>query len=167
MIVSNHPLPCKRARALEFTHFSKPSRKFVEECIYGIQASGDTHLLVDPTEIRKEFSYKMEFVTRVRDASRSSKEGRDVLVNGYHGCMVAACRPGGRKTVPLALKLWSSRSPGFGRETPKTTSRNALQPLSMRVPCISALKKWVNSRNVDTIDMPVRKCHFRLRSCTI
>ena len=124
-----------------FTHFSKPSKKFVEECIYGIQASGDTKLssivraidddirpiytekrlsrnlddetlessvaeavlkdgarsvrgdtllLVDPTEIRKEFSYKMEFVTRVRDASRSSKEGRDVLVNGYHGCMVAA-----------------------------------------------------------------------------
>ena len=150
-----------------FTHFSKPSKKFVEECIYGIQASGDTKLssivraidddirpiytekrlsrnlddetleasvaeavlkdgarsvrgdtllLVDPTEIRKEFSYKMEFVTRVRDASRSSKEGRDVLVNGYHGCMVAACRPGGRNTVPLALKLWSSRSPGFKGE---------------------------------------------------
>ena len=50
----------------------------------------DTLLLVDPTEIRKEFSYKMEFVTLVRDASRSSKEGRDVIVNGYHGCMVAA-----------------------------------------------------------------------------
>ena len=150
-----------------FTHFSKPARKFVEECIYGIQASGDTKLssivraidddikpiytekrlsrnldddtlessvsgavlkdgarsvkndtllLVDPTEIRKEFSYKMEFVTRVRDASRSSKEGRDVLVNGYHGCMIAACRLGGRKTVPLALKLWSSRSPGFKGE---------------------------------------------------
>ena len=30
--------------------------------------------------------------------------------------MVAACRPGGRKTVPLALKLWSSRSPGFRGE---------------------------------------------------
>ena len=99
-----------------FTRFSKPAKKFIEECIYGIQASGDTLLLVDPTEIRKEFSYKMEFVTRVRDASRSSKEGRDVLVNGYHGCMVAACRPGGRKTVPLALKLWSSRSPGFKGE---------------------------------------------------
>ena len=150
-----------------FTHFSKPSKKFVEECIYGIQASGDTKLssivraidddikpiytekrlsrnldgdsigddiaaavleagaasvrgdtllLVDPTEIRKEFAHAMEYVTRVRDASRSSKEGRDVLVNGYHGCMVAACRPGGRKTVPLALKLWSSRSPGFKGE---------------------------------------------------
>ena len=150
-----------------FTHFSKPSRRFIEECIYGIQASGDTKLssivraidddirpiytekrlsrnlddealeaavaqailaegartvrsdtllLVDPTEIRKEFAHAMEHVTLVRDASRSSKEGRDVLVNGYHGCMVAACRPGGRKTVPLALKLWLSRSPGFKGE---------------------------------------------------
>ena len=103
-------------------------KKFVEECIYGIQASGDTKLssivraidddvrpidtekrlsrnlddatlessvaeavlkdgarsvrgdtllLVDPTEIRKEFSYKMEFVTRVRDA-----KGRSVLSRG-------------------------------------------------------------------------------------
>ena len=75
---------------------------------------GDTLLLVDPTEIRKEFSYKMEFVTRVRDASRSSKEGRDVLVNGYHGCMVAACRPGGRKTVPLVLKQSPSWDFGAG-----------------------------------------------------
>ena len=150
-----------------FTHFSKPARRFVEECIYGIQASGDTKLssivraidddirpiytekrlsrnlddatletsiadavlkdgarsvradtllLVDPTEIRKEFAHAMEHVTRVRDASRSSKEGRDVLVNGYHGCMVAACRIGGRKTVPLALRLWSSRAPGFKGE---------------------------------------------------
>ena len=27
-----------------FTHFSKPKRRFIEECIYGIQASGDTKL---------------------------------------------------------------------------------------------------------------------------
>ena len=27
-----------------FAHFSKPSRRFIEECIYGIQASGDTKL---------------------------------------------------------------------------------------------------------------------------
>ena len=150
-----------------FTHFSKPARRFVEECIYGIQVSGDTKLssivraidddirpiytekrlsrnlddetletsiadavlkdgaksvradtllLVDPTEIRKEFAHAMEHVTLVRDASRSSKEGRDVLVNGYHGCMVAACRIGGRKTVPLALRLWSSRAPGVKGE---------------------------------------------------
>ena len=27
-----------------FTHFSKPGRRFVEDCIYGIQASGDAKL---------------------------------------------------------------------------------------------------------------------------
>ena len=150
-----------------FTHFSKPTARFVHEMLYGIQASGDTRLssvvraieddiepiytekrlsrnienkgleklvssailaegamhvkkdtliLVDPTEIRKEFAHRMEYVTRVRDASRSSKEGRDVLVNGYHGCMVAACTSGSRKTIPLALKLWSSRAPGHKGE---------------------------------------------------
>ena len=29
-----------------FTHFSKPSRKFVEECIYGIQATGGKGIAV-------------------------------------------------------------------------------------------------------------------------
>ena len=76
----------------------------------------DTLILVDPTEIRKEYAYKMEHISRVRDASRSSKEGRDVVVNGYHGCMVAACTSASRRTVPLALKLWSSRAPGFKGE---------------------------------------------------
>lgn len=76
----------------------------------------DTLILVDPTEICKEYAYKMEHITRVRDASRSSKEGRDVLVNGYHACAVAACASGKRKTIPLALKLWSSRAPGFKGE---------------------------------------------------
>ena len=58
----------------------------------------------------------MEHISRVRDASRSSKEGRDVIVNGYHGCMVAACTSASRRTVPLAFKLWSSRAPGFKGE---------------------------------------------------
>lgn len=76
----------------------------------------DTLLLVDPTEIRKEYGHRMEYISRVRDASRSSREERPVLVNGYHGCMVAACQPGKRKTVPLALELWSSRAPGHTSE---------------------------------------------------
>ena len=76
----------------------------------------DTLILVDPTEIRKEFGLKMEHVTMIRDASRSSKEGRDVLVHGYHGCMAVACQNGKRKTVPLALRLWSSNAPGHKGE---------------------------------------------------
>ena len=27
-----------------FTHFSKPTKRFIKECIYGIQTSGDTKL---------------------------------------------------------------------------------------------------------------------------
>ena len=76
----------------------------------------DTLILVDPTEIRKEFGLKMENITMVRDASRSSKEGKETLVHGYHGCMAVACQNGKRKTIPLALKLWSSRAEGFKGE---------------------------------------------------
>lgn len=81
----------------------------------------DTLILVDPTEIRKEFGIHMEHVTMVRDASRSSKEGRDVLVRGYHGCMAVACQNGKRKTVPLALKLWSSGAPGTRAKTTRSS----------------------------------------------
>jgi hypothetical protein len=76
----------------------------------------DTLVLVDPTEIKKEYGYRMEYISRVRDASRSSKEDRPVLVNGYHGCMAVACQPGKRKTIPLALELWSPRAPGHTSE---------------------------------------------------
>ena len=72
----------------------------------------DSLIIVDPTEIRKEFGLRMEHVTMVGDASRSSKEGREVLVHGYHGCMAVACQNVKRKTVPFALKLWSSLAPG-------------------------------------------------------
>ena len=65
---------------------------------------------------KRKHNFQMQYLTRVRDASRSSKENCEVLVNGYHGCMVAACRVGGRKTIPLALRLWSSRAPGFKGE---------------------------------------------------
>ena len=76
----------------------------------------DTLVLVDPTEIKKEYGYRMEYISRVRDASRSSKEDSPVLVNGYHGCMAVACQPGKRKTIPLALELWSPRVPGHTSE---------------------------------------------------
>ena len=99
------------------------SRNVADETIGGeidkaILAEGARHvrdnslIIVDPTEIRKEFGLHMEYVTMVRDASRSSKDGRDALVHGYHGCMAVACQNGSRRTVPLALKLWSSRAPG-------------------------------------------------------
>ena len=71
----------------------------------------NTLIIVDPTDVCKPHAYKMEHLTLVRDASRSTKDNV-VTTRGYHGCMAVACRSGSRKTVPLALKLWSSNAAG-------------------------------------------------------
>ena len=75
----------------------------------------NTLVIVDPTDVCKPHSYKMEHLTLVRDASRSTKDSV-VKTRGYHGCMAVACRSGSRKTVPLALKLWSSNAAGHKGE---------------------------------------------------
>ena len=73
----------------------------MNDSIIAFRAKEQLGKFVDPTEIRKEFGLRMEHVTMVRDASRSSNEGREVLVHGYHGCMAVACQNGRRKTVGL------------------------------------------------------------------
>jgi len=63
-----------------FTHFPKPSRKFIEECIYGIQATGGKGIAVyDRGGDRPAFyDYFMEegrdFIVRLK--------GRSVLSSG-------------------------------------------------------------------------------------
>jgi len=76
---------------------------------------GNTLVIIDPTDVCKPHARKMEHLTLVRDASRSSKDNV-VKTRGYHGCMAVACKPGSRKTVPLALKLWSSNAKGHKGE---------------------------------------------------
>ena len=71
----------------------------------------NTLVIVDPTDVCKPHSYKMENLSLVRDASRSSKESV-VTTRGYHGCMAVACKSGSRRTVPLDLRLWSSTAAG-------------------------------------------------------
>ena len=167
-------------------------KKFVEECIYGIQASGDTKLSsivraidddIRPIYTEERLSRNMDdevlkivkavyaatggkgVVVYDRGGDRPAfydyfiEENRDFIVRlkgrsvlswgGMHEvhdlarqCTMprrsSSCRASPSSSTPTT----DSR---FGRETPKTTSRNALQPLSMRVRRISALKKWVNS----------------------
>ena len=98
-----------------FTHFPKPSKKFVEECIYGIQASGDTKLSSIVRAIDDD-------IRPIYTEKRLSRNLDDETLES---------------SVAQAV-LRDSRS---GRETPKTTSRNALQPLFAGVRRISALKK--------------------------
>jgi len=138
-------------------HFSKPKRKFIEQMIFGIQASKDvklsnisraldeiislkkteerlsrhldtpglgqaineqvaqagsgrikknTLIIIDPTDIRKQYAKRMPFLGRVRDGSTGE------IVNGYWGCLVVACEVGKRKMIPLHQRLWSTRAPG-------------------------------------------------------
>jgi hypothetical protein len=141
--------------------FSKPKCKFIEQMVFGIQASKDvklsnvsraldepislkkteerlsrhldtpglgqtvneliakaarrrikkdTLIVVDPTDIRKEYAEQMPFLGRVRDGSTGA------LVNGYWGCLAVACEAGKRKMIPLHQRLWSARAPDFVSE---------------------------------------------------
>ena len=51
---------------------------------------------------------------------------RDVIVHGYHGCMAVACQNGRRRTIPLALRLWSSNAPGHRGENDEVLQTVAL-----------------------------------------
>ena len=137
-------------------HFSRPKLKFIEQMVFGIQASKDvklsnisralgepislkkteerlsrnldtpglgqavneqiayaarrrikrdTLIIVDSTDIRKEYARKMPLLGRVRDGSSGE------LVNGYWGCLAVACEAGKRKMIPLHQRLWSIQAP--------------------------------------------------------
>jgi len=53
--------------------------------------------------------------------------------------------------IRRAFTRFGRRTGLRGRETPKSTSRDELQPLSIRVRRISALKKRVNSSPVENV----------------
>jgi hypothetical protein len=70
----------------------------------------DTLIIVDPTDIRKDYAKSMPFLSRIRDGSRKE------LATGYSGCMAIACQPGKRTMIPLHLRMWSSEAPDFVSE---------------------------------------------------
>ena len=70
----------------------------------------DTLVVVDPTDIRKLYARRMPYLARIRDGSKGE------LGDGYWGCAAVACASGGRRIVPLHLRLWSCASPGFTGE---------------------------------------------------
>ena len=76
----------------------------------------DTLVVVDPTDIRKLYARKMPYLATVRDGSKGE------LGPGYWGCAAVACESGGRRIVPLHLRLWSCESPGFTGENDQIMS---------------------------------------------
>lgn len=70
----------------------------------------NTLLIIDPSDIRKEYAKKMEYMGTVRDGS--SKE----LCKGYWTMNIIACEAGGHKITPLYQSLYSSSAPDFDSE---------------------------------------------------
>lgn len=87
---------------------SKINRLIAEE---GVSRIGKNSLIiVDPTDIRKEYAQKMPFLATIHDGSSGE------LATGYSGCIAVACEPGERRMVPLHLRMWSSEAPDFVSE---------------------------------------------------
>ena len=69
----------------------------------------DTLIIIDPTDIQKLYAKKMLFLGKVWDGSQS-KVGSNL---GYNCCLAIACSSGGRRVVPLHLRLWSCNAPEY------------------------------------------------------
>ena len=67
----------------------------------------DTLIIIDPTDIQKQYARKMDYLAKVRDGSKGEL-GENL---GYNGCMAVACESGARQMSPLVLRLWSSEAP--------------------------------------------------------
>jgi len=67
----------------------------------------DTLLILDPSDIRKKYAKKMQYLGTVRDGSENE------LGNGYWTCNVVATEIDGSTIVPLVGELYSTEAPEF------------------------------------------------------
>jgi hypothetical protein len=102
----------------------------------------DTLIIIDPTDIRKEYAKKMPFLGRVRDGSTGE------IVNGYWGCLAVACEPGSRKMTPLHQRLWSSAAP-------ETVSEN-----HQLLEVIDTIRQGVGQRGIYVMDRGGDRCRL-------
>jgi len=72
--------------------------------------SKDTLLILDPSDIRKKYAKKMQYLARVHDGSEQE------IGNGYWTCNVVATEVGDNKIVPLVGRLYSADAPEFVSE---------------------------------------------------
>ena len=94
----------------------------------------NTLLIIDPSDIRKNYAKKMEYLGTVRDGSKKE------LCDGYWTLNVIGCEEGSHKIVPLYKKLFSSSAPDF-------TSEN-----SEILTAVEMITKQTNKRGILVID---------------
>jgi len=76
----------------------------------GQRVREDTLILIDPSDIRKDYAKKMPYLGYVRDGDTGE------IVSGYWICNAVACEPRSRRIIPLHQRLWSAEAPDFESE---------------------------------------------------
>lgn len=112
----------------------------------------DTLLILDPSDIRKKYARRMQYLGRVHDGSE------DEIGNGYWTCNVVATEVDGSAIVPLVGRLYSAEAPEFISE-----NRELLRVMET---VYSATKKrgmWVIDRGGDrkNLIVPMVKGGYR------
>jgi len=76
------------------------------------QITEDSLLILDISDVKKQYAKKMEYLAKVRDGSSEKGE----LVNGYWTVNVIATRVNSEHLMPVYHGLYSQNAPGFESE---------------------------------------------------
>lgn len=98
----------------------------------------DTLLILDPSDIRKKYAKKMQYLGTVHDGSE------DELGTGYWTCNVVATEVEGSSIVPLVGRLYSAEAPEFVSE-----NREILTVMDMVAAAVKKRGLWVIDRGGD------------------
>ena len=114
--------------------------------------SKDTLLILDPSDIRKKYAKKMQYLGTVHDGSENE------LGTGYWTCNVVAAEVDSSTIVPLVGQLYSAEAPGFISENHEILS-------VMKIVAAATKKRglWVIDRGGDRRKLiePMLKSQYR------
>jgi hypothetical protein len=98
----------------------------------------ETLLILDPSDVRKKYAKKMEYLAKVYDGSERE------VGNGYWFCKVVASEIKGEGMIPLAVKLYSSVAPEHVSD-----NREILEVIDMVSEATGNKGIWVMDRGGD------------------
>ena len=112
----------------------------------------ETLLILDPSDIRKKYAKKMQYVGTVHDGSENE------LGTGYWTCNVVATEVEGNSIVPLVGRLYSAESPEFISE-----NRELLTVMEGVATATQKRGLWVIDRGGDrrNLIVPMLKRQYR------
>jgi hypothetical protein len=102
----------------------------------------DTLIILDPSDIRKNYAEAMPFLGRVRDGSTGQ------IVNGCWSCLAVACEVGKRRMLSLHHRLRSASAP------------NSISENHQLREIITMISKAVSERGIYVIDRGGDRCRI-------